>query len=139
MSRLTITIDEAQDAVLESIVDERGVYESKSAAVRAYLPSGEDGDEPITADAYERMKAERDRLQERVEGLETAVEQAEARADDLRRQLSQANARNDDVDDLVRAVEAERSLAERKARAGLTTRLKWWVTGMPDEGEDDEE
>lgn len=39
-------------------------------------------------------------------------------------QLPEETLENDDVDELVHAVEADRSLAERKARAGALTRLK---------------
>lgn len=50
--------------------------------------------------------------------------------------LPEKTLENDDVDELVHAVEADRSLAERKARAGALTRLKWWAVGMSANGDE---
>ena len=59
------------------------------------------------------------------------ADELEARVDELRNQLRNANQRIDASNELVREVERERTLAERKAGAGALTRLKWWATGMP--------
>lgn len=61
------------------------------------------------------------------------ADELQARVDELRNQLRNANQRIDASNELVRAVERERTLAERKAGAGALTRLKWWVTGMPED------
>ncbi|MEM4782449.1 MAG: hypothetical protein QXG03_12940 [Halalkalicoccus sp.] len=54
--------------------------------------------------------------------------------DELRNQLATTNARVDEHTELVRYVQSERSLAERRASAGVVTRVKWWFTGMPIDG-----
>ena len=67
---------------------------------------------------------------------ESEIQRLEARVDELQGQLRAANNRYEEHTELVKYVESERSLAERKASAGIATRMKWWITGMP---ADDEE
>ena len=76
-------------------------------------------------------------------GLE--YDSLQARNDELRNQLQAANKKNTQIDELVEHHEEERSLQriqnerERlKSEAGVFTRAKWWVTGMPSVESDDE-
>lgn len=57
---------------------------------------------------------------------------ARAQVDELRSQLMHANQRIDAANEIVAWAESERSLEERRARAGLATRAKWWLFGMDD-------
>jgi predicted nucleic acid-binding Zn-ribbon protein len=81
---------------------------SKSAVARELIKKGIE---------YDDLKNERDRLE---------------------RQLVATNSRIDDVTELVTYVDAQRELEryrERRERkldqAGVLTRAKWWVTGVP--------
>jgi uncharacterized protein involved in exopolysaccharide biosynthesis len=88
-----------------------------------------DEDEPSNSAAIRRVfddAAECDEHRNRIESLVN-------RRDELRKQLAAANERIDASNELVRAVEASRSLEARRAQAGALTRLKWWATGMPDD------
>lgn len=64
---------------------------------------------------------------------EREIEELEARMDDLRRQLREANKRNDEVGEIVEYVEDQRSMERQYREAGLLTRAKWKLTGMPSE------
>lgn len=113
MGRVTATID---DDVLED-VDERAEQEhggNRSAALQELVERGLEYDD-----------------------LQDDLDHERARLEDLRRQLQEVRSREDDVDELVRYVETERSLQERRARAGLVTRAKWFLTGMEDDVDDD--
>lgn len=71
----------------------------------------------------------------RIDGLERDLEHAEARNEDLQRQLAAANQRIDSANELVSAVETDMNYREKKAKAGILQRAKWWFTGM-DDGDD---
>jgi len=119
MGRITFTADAQHEDIVESVQSEDGV-ESQAEAVRECITRYAD-------------------LQQRVAALQQDLEDAEARQDDLRRQLQAANSRDEDHQELVAYVEDERRLQRRreerermKETAGVLTRAKWWVTGMPD-------
>jgi predicted transcriptional regulator len=112
MGRFSVSInDEVQERVEE--VAEEDHDGNRSAAVETLLRRGLE---------FEDVVNERDDL--------------EARLEDLRRQLATVRSREGDVDELVEYVETERSLQERRARAGLMTRLRWFVSGMDDLDDD---
>ena len=78
---------------------------------------------------YERLESEH----------EDEIRHLEARIDDLQRQLRESNKRNDEVTELVEYVDSQRSYERQYRTAGLLTRAKWKLTGMPDpEDENDE-
>ena len=109
---MTVTVD---DDLLDEL-DKRAEKkhdDNRSAAVQELLERGLE---------YDDVVDERDDL--------------EARLEDLRRQLATVRSREDDVDDLVEYVEHERTVQERRARAGLMTRLRWFVSGMDDVDDD---
>lgn len=125
MKRLTISVTERQYYRIRARV-RSGEADSKSDAVRGILD--------VHNELHRRcedLEGERDDLHNRCEELKTEVEQAEARADDLRRQLqarggteetAPVDASADGVGELVELIEEER-------RAGVLTRVKWWLFG----------
>lgn len=115
-------------------------YSSKAEAAREHLQVAREVD-GLDHDLEHYREAA-----ERAADLEREVESIEAERDDLQRQLRAVNSREDDVGELVEYVQEERSLQrEDRARqrmketAGVLTRAKWWVTGMPDVTPDNED
>jgi hypothetical protein len=51
----------------------------------------------------------------------------------VKREKRQVLQQREEHTDLVKAVERERTIQERKAEAGIVTRAKWLITGMPNE------
>jgi len=88
-----------------------------------------------TADKHrreaERLEAANEDLRDHVDHLKTELEQRDALLEDLRSQLQVANSKNDRIDTLAEYAEDERTNAERWRQAGLWTRAKWKVFGMP--------
>jgi uncharacterized protein YlxW (UPF0749 family) len=111
MTRVTATLDDEQYEYLEAVKEAEGL-DSDAAAVRACMDRAQ----------------ERDDAQERAESLE-------ARVEELRNELAAANRRIDSANELVEWAEESRSLEQRRAQAGIVTRAKWWIAGMPDEEE----
>lgn len=109
MARVTATLDEDQAEYLATVREEADL-ESDAAAVRVCI----------------------DRARE-YEAAQARAEAAEARVEDLRNQLQAANQRIDAANELVEYVDEERSLEERRRKAGLATRARWWLFGMDDE------
>lgn len=109
MARVTATLDDEQYEYLQAVKEAEGL-DSDAAAVRACMDRA-------------RMH---DDAQERAESLE-------ARVEELRNELAAANRRIDSANELVEYVEEERSLEQRRRQAGIVTRARWWLTGMPEE------
>jgi uncharacterized coiled-coil DUF342 family protein len=80
---------------------------------------------------------ERDELQSEYEELQSEYEELQTECDRLHRERRQLLEHREEHTELVRTVERQQSLAERKASAGLMTRAKWWFTGVPAEGSDE--
>jgi chromosome segregation ATPase len=74
------------------------------------------------------LGVELEELEEEIAELETDVER-------LQNEKQQILQQREEHKELVRQVERERSLAERKAEAGLGQRLKWAMFGMGDDEE----
>jgi signal recognition particle GTPase len=94
-----------------------------------------DSDDPGTSEA---VRAIFDRAGEADE-LGDQVDELCNRVDELRDQLAAANTRIDATNELVQYVEHERELESRRAwreeqqaKAGVVTRTKWALVGMPD-------
>lgn len=79
---------------------------SMSETARNYIQRGMD---------YDDIERDRDRLRSQIR---TLIEQRENHTE------------------LVRAVQREQTLAERRAGAGIATRVKWWVLGDSEVRED---
>jgi Arc/MetJ-type ribon-helix-helix transcriptional regulator len=132
MPRITVSISDEQDAMLDDLSGASNPYPSKSAAVRAFL----DGDEGVQRS--DAVSDERDELAERV----TKIEQENERLHRERRQLLEQREENQE---LVAYAEEQRSIERRRAdreerreRAPVWRRAKWWVLGGPS-AEGDEE
>lgn len=145
MDRITVSLDDESGEIVDENVGDGTAYESKSAFVRECIIEYEhltslqnqvaDLEEELAAVREQRDSAEAaaDDLRDRVEDLEAELEQQEARADDLRRQLKAANAKNDRMQELARYVEDERRVEQQWREAGLLTKTKWRLFGMPTE------
>jgi len=102
-----------------------------AAHVDAQRPSNDASDAEALRECVRRSKR-LDDVEATIADLEGELQRAEARADDLQRQLAAANSRIDVTNELVAAVEREQTLSEKKAKAGIVTRAKWWFVGMDD-------
>jgi uncharacterized coiled-coil DUF342 family protein len=113
MERTTVSLrprhlEQIKDAADELDDDDPGT----SKAVRHLLDRAGEVDE---------VRGERDELRNRVE--------------ELREQLAAANSRIDAANDVVEYARGQQTLVERRASAGVLTRLKWWATGMETNGQ----
>jgi len=72
-------------------------------------------------------------LEQTVEEQREEIERLRADVGRLQNEKQQILSQREEHTELVRAVEKEQTLAERKAKAGLLTRMKWTLTGMPTE------
>jgi Arc/MetJ-type ribon-helix-helix transcriptional regulator len=145
MDRITVSLDDGSGEIVEENVGDGTAYESKSAFVRECITEYEhltslqtqvaELEEELAAAREQRdsAEAEADDLRDRVEDLEVELEQQEARADDLRRQLKAANGKNERMQELARYVEDERRVEQQWREAGLLTKAKWRLFGMPSE------
>lgn len=119
MPRLTVTITEEQNDLVEDLSGENGEYESKSAAVRNFIQAGE----------------EREELQAEVERLRDRLESREERIDELESQLRKRSNIEDKIEDLPDKIRDADTYTERRQRkldqATLGQRLKWRFTGVP--------
>ena len=148
--RLTITITEEQAELLDEKTGDEGEYESKSEAVRDFIQRGEQLLQRVKELENENEQLRRqitaldDRLEEHSEledeyvELKEEYDALEARRDELQRQLAAVNSRQEDVTELVEYVEQQRDLERYRARreqmidqAGILTRWKWKLTGVP--------
>lgn len=126
MPRFTISVDDDLNEFVEDLASEDGPYSSKSKAAATLL-----------AEARELHESEYDDLEElfakadRVDELEADLEHTEARVEDLRRQLQAANAKDERVQELANYVEDERRVEQQWREAGLLTKTKWKIFGMP--------
>lgn len=128
MPRFTISVDDDLNEFVEDLASEDGPYTSKSKAAAALL-----------AEARALRESEYDDLEEllattdRVDELEVELEHTEARLDSLRKQLQAANAKDERVQELANYVEDERRVEQQWREAGLLTKTKWRLFGMPSE------
>ena len=120
MEKLSVTLTEDQVEAIDEAV-QAGEYDSRSEAIRERLEDA-------------------DRLEQRVDDLETDVKHAEARADELEKQAQQARQHGEDVTDLATFADVERRRARRRERledarrqAGLVERARWKLFGEPED------
>lgn len=107
MSRVTVSITDEVEAVIEEKVGDGGEYDSKSEFVRECIQQYEDRNERVAEleQEVERLRNEK----------QTLIEQ---------REENQA---------LVRYVEDERRVEQQWRETPMWTRVKWRVFGMPSE------
>lgn len=130
---LRLSADTLEDVEAEAAEHDR----SRSEHLREVVDSRHDDPPEV-----ERLREERDALREQVADLQTELEQlerdrqsAEAEVDELTSKLAAAHERIDTTNELVRVAESDLSVRERKQRAGVLTRARWWLTGMDDDEE----
>lgn len=124
MPRLTVTIDDDQNDLLEAVAGEDGEYESKSAAVRDFIQAGE----------------ERRELEAEIQRLRDRLESRNERIDELESQLRKRSNIEDKIEDLPDKIRDADSYSERRLQkldeASLSQRLVWKLTGVPvDDGD----
>jgi Arc/MetJ-type ribon-helix-helix transcriptional regulator len=134
MPRITVTISDALDEHLEEQSGDGEEFGSKSEVMRHLAEHGREAAE--LRDRVDELESEladareqRDELQERadrVEDLETELERVK---NEKRLLLEQ----REEKKELVRYVERERDVEERWRKAGVLTKTKWKLFGMPDE------
>jgi Arc/MetJ-type ribon-helix-helix transcriptional regulator len=105
MPRLTITVTDEQAAMLEELSGDGGQYESKSAAVRDFIQSGDLVSE--LEQEVERLNRERRQLLEQRKEHRELVQYAEDQRDQ------------------------DLSARERRKKPAWT-RAWWWLTGEPE-------
>lgn len=124
MPRISITVPDELDEYLNQQSSESGDFDSKSEVVRKSIRSMKDGDDGV--DKLERkLEEQQSHYEDEIEELETTVEWLE---NEKRTILSQ----REEHRELVKYVEEERSLAQRReerATAPAWKRMKWWLTG----------
>lgn len=87
------------------------------------------------AEAIRRIFDQAIQCESQVKHLESELDQAEARIEELRSKLVATTEKVDASNELVRIIEEEQSIQKQRAQAGVLTRAKWWLTGMPSEGD----
>lgn len=106
--RTTVTLP---DVLAEHVDDQR--------------PSADDSDAEAVRECIRRSQ-QLDECRQRVKELESELER-------LEREKRLILEEREEHSQLVRAVEREQEIAEKRARAGVLQRAKWWLTGMDDE------
>lgn len=107
MERVTVSVNEQEEEIIEKNVGEGGEYESRSEFVRECIKE------------YEKRN-------ERVEELENEV-------DRLRNEKQAIIQEREEKKELVKYVERERTVSEQWRRASLKQRVKWKIFGMPED------
>lgn len=69
--------------------------------------------------------------------LETELERQRNENEGLRNQLATLTNHFQEHNELVKYVEDERTLEQQRRQAGILTRTKWWLTGMPSDDENE--
>jgi predicted transcriptional regulator len=126
MPRFTISVDDELNEYLENLAEREDLSKSKAAA--ALLTDGRAVRESEYDDIEDLLESA-----DRVDELEDEIAEREARAEDLRRQLQAANSKDERVDKLATYVEEERRVEQQWREAGILTKTKWRLFGMPSE------
>lgn len=119
MQKISFRIPDEAVEDIEAYEDEEDL--SRSEACRELISSALEDERRQSVD--DRLQSVREEYEDQIDDLEREVER-------LNRERRQILEQREEHDELVSAVEREQSLAERKAEAGLGTRLKWWAFGM---------
>ena len=90
--------------------------------VDAQRPQADDSDAAAIRACIKRSQ-ELDECRDRVAELEAELER-------VKREKRLILEDREEHSQLVRAVEREQEIAEKRARAGVLQRAKWWLTGM---------
>jgi chromosome segregation ATPase len=85
------------------------------------------------AEAVRRAISHAQTCEQRVRELERQLAEAQRDLERVQREKRLILEEREEHQELVRAVEQEQSIQERRAQAGVLTRTKWWLTGMDEE------
>jgi peptidoglycan hydrolase CwlO-like protein len=113
--RTTVTLDDDHETHLDAIRE-----------------SDDEPDATVVRRCVERSQRVTE-LEQRVADLENEVEQKQATIDELNGKLQEAHSSIETTNELVRKVDSDLSARERKQRASIVQRAKWWAFGMDDE------
>jgi len=116
--RTTVTLSDGQEEHLDAIRE-----------------SDDEPDAAVVRKCVERSQRLTE-CEQHVEELETEVQQHQAEIDRLNRKLQEAHGAIETTNELVKKVDSDLSARERKQRASVVQRAKWWLVGM-DESDDD--
>ena len=119
MQNVTVRLHTRTIAELEREARDRGV--SRSEHIRNTLE---------TRDEHERLQREHERVRA---AYEKEIAELHDRIEYLENRERVILDEREEKQELVRYVEDERTAAERWRHAGLLTKAKWAVTGMPEE------
>lgn len=115
--RTSVSLDTELASYVRDVATEAG--ENNAEAIRNALRHGRE-----QADRAASLETETERLRERVAALETE-------RDRLQDEKQQVLAQREENTELVEYVEQERTVERQWREAGLATRMKWRVLGMP--------
>ena len=126
MPRLSVTLDDGRDAYLTDLAADDGPYDSKAEAVREIIANHQTsttgGDSAVNE------------LEAQIEDLEAELAGLERENERLHRERRQILEPREEHTVLVRTVERDQTLQERRAQASIFRKVKWAITGMPSEG-----
>lgn len=118
---------------LREIVANRNEHEEIRREYEEKLSEYEEKLERLRAEYESELNAIEAEYQERIDDLKSEIDDLEMEIQRVHREKRQILEQREEHTELVKQVEQERSLAERKAQAGILTRTKWLITGMPAE------
>lgn len=132
MARVTVTIEEEHDEILDELTGEDGEFSSKSAAVRSLIGRYEEirSGEHVDAQRVQAIRAEyEERISEyeaEIEALETDLSRAEEQVARLQRTNLKILEERDRTQELERYVDEER---QRREAGKLRAWWRDWVGG----------
>jgi Arc/MetJ-type ribon-helix-helix transcriptional regulator len=147
MGRTTVSLDEATQRIVDERSGDSGEYDSASGFVRECIRKYEDAEklQAEVADlrtANEELREQRDDRNERISELESEVaslqddlEEAQRDVERLQNEKREILAAREENQELRKYVEDERTSQQRWREAGLATRMKWRLFGMPSNSE----
>lgn len=128
------SVKESADGDISEAEAVRRIFDRASEAERA-----ESERESIRSDYESKIDALRSEHESELEAArseyESRIEELERNVERLRNEKRTLINDREERTELVEYVQEERSLTKQKAQAGIVTRAKWWITGMPAEGE----
>ena len=116
---------------LRKIVANRSKHEEVQREYETKLSEYEEKLERLQAEHESELDAIQAEYQKQIDNLESEVDDLETEIQRVHREKRQILEQRKEHTELVKQVEQERSLAEKKSQAGVLTRTKWWLTGMP--------
>ena len=134
MGRVNATVDDEHLAQVEQVKESADSDISDAEAVRRIFDRAQRVDQLEQELRDERASHEQE-LEELRNEYETRVTDLERDVERLRNEKRTLINDREERTELVEYVQEERSLTKQKAQAGIVTRAKWWLRGMPAEGE----